>query len=72
MAAVCVRDSTLPPVGLAIAADAYTIECMAGLYEVEIEPEIRSWLASLSNRDFGRKRSVRAHTASRTRCSTGR
>ena len=38
----------------AIAADAYTIECMAGLYEVEIEPEVRSWLASLANRDFGR------------------
>jgi len=27
---------------------------MAGLYEVEIEPEMRSWLASLSDRDFGR------------------
>ena len=27
---------------------------MAGLYEVEIEPEVRSWLASLANRDFGR------------------
>ncbi|HJY58119.1 MAG TPA: hypothetical protein VJ418_17205 [Streptosporangiaceae bacterium] len=27
---------------------------MTGLYEVEIEPEVRSWLASLSNRDFGR------------------
>jgi hypothetical protein len=39
---------------LAIAADAYTIECMAGLYEVEVEPEVRSWLASLSDRDFGR------------------
>jgi hypothetical protein len=38
----------------AIAAGAYTIECMAGLYEVEIEPEVRSWLASLANRDFGR------------------
>ena len=37
-----------------IAADAYTIEYMAGLYEVEIEPEVRSWLASLSDRDFGR------------------
>jgi integrase/recombinase XerD len=40
--------------GLAIATDAYTIECMAGLYQVEIEPEVRSWLASLANRDFGR------------------
>jgi hypothetical protein len=30
------------------------MECMTGLYEVEIEPEIRSWLASLSDRDFGR------------------
>ena len=26
----------------------------AGLYEVEIEPEVRSWLASLTDRDFGR------------------
>ena len=39
---------------LAIAADAYSIRCMTGLYEVEIEPEVRSWLASLSDRDFGR------------------
>jgi hypothetical protein len=30
------------------------MECMPGLYEVEIEPEVRSWLASLSDRDFGR------------------
>jgi hypothetical protein len=27
---------------------------MAGLYEVEIEPEVRSWLASLPDRDCGR------------------
>jgi len=27
---------------------------MAGLYEVGIEPEVRSWLAQLSDRDFGR------------------
>jgi len=27
---------------------------MAGLYEVELEPEARSWLASLPDRDFGR------------------
>jgi hypothetical protein len=27
---------------------------MAGLYEIEIEPEVRSWLAQLSDRDFGR------------------
>jgi hypothetical protein len=27
---------------------------MAGLYEVEVEPEVRSWLAGLSDRDFGR------------------
>jgi phage-related protein len=26
---------------------------MTGLYEVEIEPEVRSWLAGLSDRDFG-------------------
>jgi hypothetical protein len=29
-----------------------TAECMAGLYEVE--PEVRSWLARLTDRDFGR------------------
>jgi hypothetical protein len=27
---------------------------MARLYEVEIEPEVRSWLAALPERDFGR------------------
>lgn len=27
---------------------------MAGLYEVEVEPEVRSWLEGLTNRDFGR------------------
>ena len=27
---------------------------MAGLYEVEIEPEVQSWLAQLTDRDFGR------------------
>ena len=27
---------------------------MTGLYEVEIKPEVRSWLAGLSHRDFGR------------------
>jgi hypothetical protein len=27
---------------------------MVSLYEGEIEPEVRSWLASLSDRDFGR------------------
>jgi len=27
---------------------------MVGLYEVEVEPEVRSWLAGLSDRDFGR------------------
>lgn len=27
---------------------------MARLYEVEIEPEVRSWLTSLTDRDFGR------------------
>lgn len=39
---------------LAIACDAYSIECIARLYEVEIEPEARSWLARLSHRDSGR------------------
>lgn len=27
---------------------------MAGLYDVEVEPEVRSWLEGLSDRDFGR------------------
>ncbi|MGH3804089.1 MAG: type II toxin-antitoxin system RelE/ParE family toxin [Pseudonocardiaceae bacterium] len=27
---------------------------MANLYEVEVEPEVRSWLDGLSDRDFGR------------------
>ena len=27
---------------------------MNGLYAVEVEPEVRSWLAGLSDRDFGR------------------
>lgn len=27
---------------------------MADLYEVEVEPEVRFWLDSLSDRDFGR------------------
>ena len=27
---------------------------MAGLYAVEVEPEVRAWLESLSDRDFGR------------------
>jgi len=28
--------------------------CMAGLYADEVEPEVRSWLERLSDRDFGR------------------
>jgi hypothetical protein len=27
---------------------------MTGLYEMELEPEVRSWLARLTDRDFGR------------------
>jgi hypothetical protein len=27
---------------------------MSGLYEVELEPEVRRWLAGLDDRDFGR------------------
>jgi hypothetical protein len=27
---------------------------MAGLYRIEIEPEVRTWLEGLSDRDFGR------------------
>lgn len=30
------------------------MEGMAGLYAVELEPEVRSWLERLSDRDFGR------------------
>ena len=30
---------------LDIAENAYSIRCMSGLYEVEVEPEVRSWLA---------------------------
>ena len=30
------------------------MRCMAGLYAVEVEPEVRSWLERLSDRDFGR------------------
>ena len=37
-----------------IAYDAYTMGCMAGLYAVEVEPEVRSWLERLGDRDFGR------------------
>jgi hypothetical protein len=39
---------------LPIASDAYTVGCMADLYEVKVEPEVRVWLDSLSDRDFGR------------------
>ena len=39
---------------MAIACNAYSIGCISGLYEVEIEPEVRSWLAGLGDRDFGR------------------
>ena len=45
---ICATD------GLVIAENAYSIRCMVGLYEVEVEPEVRSWLAGLSDRDFGR------------------
>jgi hypothetical protein len=27
---------------------------MSGLYVIEVEPEVRSWLAGLNDRDFGR------------------
>lgn len=47
----CDRDSLS---GLVIAENTYSIGCMAGLYEVEVEPEVRTWLAGLTDRDFGR------------------
>ena len=30
------------------------MRCMARLYAVEVEPEVRTWLERLSHRDFGR------------------
>jgi hypothetical protein len=42
-----------PPRDLCIAFDAYSIKCMAR-YVVEIEPEVRQWLDSLSDHDYGR------------------
>lgn len=29
----------------------YSIRCMAGLYGIEVEPEVRSWLTTLSDRE---------------------
>ena len=51
---LCMRDVKHSAAALSIASSAYTIECMAGLYAVEIEPEVRSWLEKLTDRDFGR------------------
>jgi hypothetical protein len=50
---------------------------MASLYEVEIEPEVRSWLASLSDRDFGRVdflviSAERSGNCGSTCCASGR
>lgn len=39
---------------LPIAPETYTVEYMADLYEIEVEPEVRSWLEGLTDRDFGR------------------
>ena len=39
---------------MAIAGNVYSIRCMTGLCEVELEPEVRSWPARLTDRDFGR------------------
>lgn len=49
------RDTgaSTPPTRPVIAFSAYSVQCM-GLYDVEIEPEIRDWLDSLADRDFGR------------------
>jgi len=41
-------------VGFDIPENAYSIRCMSRLYQVELEPEVRSWLAGLTDRDFGR------------------
>ncbi len=32
----------------------YTMDGMSGLYEVDLEPEVRLWLVGLDDRDFGR------------------
>src|ERR1017187_578273 len=48
------RDAGHMAATLSIASNAYSIECMTGLYSVEIEPEVRSWLEKLTDRDFGR------------------
>lgn len=40
--------------GCRIPSDAYTIGCMASMYDVEIEPEVKGWLEGLGDRDFGR------------------
>ena len=42
---------------------------MTGLYEVEIEPEVRSWLASLSDRDLAGSTSLSACSPSTLRTS---
>jgi len=52
---VCVR-SAMPGGGypLSIARNTYIVDDMGRLYAVEVEPEVRAWLAGLSDRDFGR------------------
>ncbi len=42
------------PPALPITTEIYTVKCMGDLYEVEIEPEVRAWLESLTDHDFGR------------------
>jgi hypothetical protein len=37
-----------------IASNAYIIRCIEGPCEVELQPEVRSWLAGLTDRDCGR------------------
>ena len=39
---------------LPISPVVYIVQGMTGLYEVELEPEVRLWLAGLDDRDFGR------------------
>lgn len=51
---LCAGDARHRAAALPIASSAYSIGCTASLYAVEIEPEVRSWLEKLTDRDFGR------------------
>ena len=48
------RRSLFRQLSFPVAPRASSPRCIADLYEVQIEPEIGSWPAGLSDRDFGR------------------